>query len=172
MVHLTADEITLRTLLVNDASPIATLANNRKIWNNLRDTMPHPYSLQDALNFIAICENEDPVLTFAIEYNGELAGVIGLVKQYDVYRLNAELGFWLGEPFWNKGIVTKAVELIVKYGFENLDIIRIYACVFDFNIASRRVLDKSGFKFDALFKNAIIKNNQIGNECRYSILKP
>jgi RimJ/RimL family protein N-acetyltransferase len=165
------NEIKLRPLAINDASALAEMANNRKIWDNIRDGMPHPYSLQDAWNFIAICENEEPILTYAIEYNHEFAGVIGLIQQYDVYRLSAELGFWLGEPFWNKGVATKAVQMIVNYGFEKLELIRIFSCVFESNRASRRVLEKAGFTFDAIFKNAIIKNGIVGNECRYSILK-
>lgn len=171
MSNFISGDIKLRPLSVNDASAIASLADNIKIWNNVRDSLPNPYTMQDAWNFIAICESEDPALTFAIEYKGEFAGIVGLVKQYDVYRLNAELGFWLGERYWNKGIATEAVKLIVRYGFENLEIVRIYACVFDFNIGSRRVLEKAGFTLDAIFKNAIIKNNKIGNECRYSLLK-
>lgn len=171
MIITGENNIKLRPLAINDASALAEMANNKKIWDNVRDGLPHPYSLQDAWNFIAICENEEPSMTFAIEYMNEFAGVVGLIQQYDVYRLSAELGFWLGESFWNKGITTSAVRMIVDYGFEKLELIRIYSCVFEQNMASRRVLEKSGFTLEAIFKNAVIKNGIICNECRYSILK-
>lgn len=171
MISLETDDVKLRRLKGSDAETLAALINNKKIWDNLRDALPFPYTFQDAVNFIEICEQEEPVVTFAIEYRGDFAGVIGLVRQHDVYRLSAELGFWLGEPFWNKGIATKATKLIVKYGFEYLDLIRIYSCVFEFNSASRKVLEKTGFTLDAIFKNAVIKNDKIANECRYSFIK-
>ena len=171
MITFGSGDVKLRPLNVNDASSIAALADNIKIWNNVRDALPHPYVLQDAWNFIAVCDLEDPVSTFAVVYKGELAGVIGLTKKDDVYKLTAELGFWLGEPFWNKGIATQAVKIIIDYGFEQLGLVRICSCVFDFNKASQRVLEKSGFVLEGIFKNAVIKNNKICDEYRYAILK-
>lgn len=170
MVRLVDGEIILRPLGINDASAMAVLANNKKVWDNVRDMLPYPYTLQDAWNFIALCEQENPTCTFAIEYKGEFAGVIGLVKQTDVYRLTAEIGYWLGEPFWNKGIATASVKIIVNYGFEQLDLVRIYSGVFEHNKASQRVLEKAGFALEAIFKNSIIKNDVIESEYRYAIL--
>lgn len=171
MIKLISDEIILRPLQINDASAMAQMADNKNIWDNLRDLMPHPYSLQDAWNFISRCEQEDPVVTFAIEYHDNFAGVIGLIPQTDIYRLTAELGYWIGEAWWNKGIATRAVKLIVQYGFEQLGLMRIYSGVFEHNKASQRVLEKADFKLEAVFKNAFIKNDKIGNECRYAIIR-
>jgi RimJ/RimL family protein N-acetyltransferase len=162
--------VKLRALAVNDASALASLANNINIWNNVRDLFPHPYSLQDAWDFISVCEQEDPVYTFAIEYKGEFAGVIGLVQKIDVNRQSAELGYWLGEPYWNQGIVTRAAKLIVNYGFEHLGLSRIYSCVFDFNKGSQRVLEKAGFTLEGVLKNDYIKNNQLGDGYLYGIV--
>ncbi|MEJ0102090.1 MAG: GNAT family N-acetyltransferase [Bacteroidota bacterium] len=103
-------EIILRPLVDDDQIPMARLANNKKIWDNLRDYFPHPYSETDAAFFITENKDQDPPMIFAIEYNGQFCGVISLIQQSDVHKNSAELGYWLGEPSWNKGIVTKAVK--------------------------------------------------------------
>jgi len=162
--------LNLRPFIDSDANALAMLCNNIRIWNNLRDYIPFPYTEQNATDFIKYCQNENPQLTFAIEYNGEFAGSIGLVAQTDVYKLTAELGFWIGEPFWGKGIATKAVRLMTEYGFNNLGLIRIFAGVFDFNKASQRVLEKTGFKLEATFEKSIFKNHQICDEYRYGLI--
>ncbi len=116
------------------------------------------------LDFYKMWQTENPQQSFAIEYNGEFAGSIGLVKQNDVYRLTAEIGYWLGEPFWGQGIATKAVKLIAEYGFSQLELIRIYSGVFDFNKASQRVLEKAGFTLECIVEKAVIKNENVCDE--------
>jgi RimJ/RimL family protein N-acetyltransferase len=111
---------------------------------------------------------ENPPCTFAIEYMGELAGCIGLVKQTDVYKLSAEIGYWIGEPYWGLGIATTAVELLTEYGFHQLGLVRIYSGVFDFNKASQRVLEKAGYQLEGIFEKSVIKNGKICNEYRYA----
>lgn len=170
MAELTAGAIRLRGFSDPDQVRLAELCNNKKIWDNVRDYLPSPYTEQDAIDFIRLCQQEAPTTTFAIEYKGELAGCIGLVKQTDVYRLSAELGYWIGEPYWGMGIATQAVELITSYGFDQLGLVRIYSGVFDFNLSSQRVLEKSGFKLEGIFEKSIIKNGKIGDEYRYSKL--
>ena len=170
-VSLEFGTIKLRPLLSNDSLKLSELANNKKIWDNVRDFFPHPYSENNAIEFIEICRKEDPQVTFAIEFEGELVGVIGLIPQSDIYALSAEIGYWIGEQYWNNGIATEAIGLIVPYGFYTLDLRRIYSGVFDFNKASQRVLEKCGFELEGIFKNAIIKNNKIVNEYRYAIVR-
>lgn len=165
------DSIKLRPFALSDIERLAQLANNKNVWDNLRDYIPHPYSEKDAEEYIIFCNNQNPMTNFAIEYKDELVGSIGLILQKDVYRKSAEIGYWIGEPFWGKGIVTKAVELMVEYGFQNLDIIRIFTGVFDFNIGSQKVLEKNGFEKEAIFKNAIFKNGKICNEVKYAKIK-
>ena len=160
----------LREFKNTDAEQIAKLLNNKKIWDNLKDFIPHPYSTDDAKDFITFCQSEKPQKTFIIDEDGLVVGVIGLIVEDDIYRKNAEIGFWLGEPFWNKGYITKAIKKIIDYGFNELDLVRIYACVFENNKASQRVLEKTGFTFDCIFKKAIIKNENILDEYRYSII--
>jgi RimJ/RimL family protein N-acetyltransferase len=168
---LTDNQLILRPFKDADAKCLAELCNNKKIWDNLRDYIPFPYTEENAIEFIKYCQAESPQQTFAIEYNGEFAGSIGLVMQTDVYRLTAEIGYWLGEPFWGKGIATKSVKLITKYGFNHHGLIRIYSGVFDFNKASQRVLVKAGFKLECIVEKSVIKNDIICDEHRYGLIK-
>lgn len=165
------DSITLRKFSSNDSAMLQQLCNNKKIADKVRDIFPHPYSLEDAEFFIGLCETEDPQVTFAIEYEGHLAGAVGLVPQKDIYRKSAEIGYWIGEPFWGKGIATQAAKLVVDYGFTKLGLLRIFSGVFENNPGSCRVLEKAGFTRDAVFKSAVVKNGVIMDEIRYSIVK-
>ncbi len=160
-------KIKIRNLKLSDKAELAKLANNKNVWDNLRDYIPYPYMESDAEFFIGLTNKENPKQTFGIEYKGKLSGVIGLVVQKDVYQKSAEIGYWIGEPFWGNGIATRAVELITKYGFDTLHLNRIYTGVFEYNIASMRVLEKNGFKKEGIFKNAIIKNNKVCDEHRF-----
>lgn len=166
-----SDKVRLRELKITDKKKLSELANNKNIWDNVRDYFPHPYTEENAIEFINLCNKEDPKVTFAIEYDNNLAGVIGLVMQTDIYRLSAEIGYWIGEPFWKKGIATNAVRLMVDYGFNSLQLKRIYTGVFDYNKTSQRILEKNGFKLEGILKKAIIKNNKIIDEYRYGITK-
>lgn len=168
MTTLTSGPIILREFKDEDRDRLAELINNKKIWDNVRDLLPYPYTREDATEYINICKKDNPQKTFAIEFNGELAGGIGLVPQTDIYRLGAEIGYWIGEPYWGQGIATKAVGLITEYGFGQLGLVRIFTGVFDFNKASQVVLEKSGFTIEGIFENSVIKNGKIVNEYRYA----
>jgi len=167
MITLTSGNITLREFKSDDKYRLAELANNPKISINLRDGFPNPYTVEDAENFLEKFANQDSALVLAVEYNGEYVGNIGLHKGTDVYRKAAEIGYFLGEPYWNLGIMTKAVNLICDYGFKTMDIVRIHAGIFEFNPASMRVLEKCCFKREAVFEQAIIKEGKIYDEVRY-----
>jgi RimJ/RimL family protein N-acetyltransferase len=159
--------IKLRPLRINDKFRLAELANNSKIAVNLRDGFPHPYTIEDAEKFIENFGVQIPQQVFAIEYDGEYTGNIGLHKATDVYRMSAEIGYFLGEPYWNKGIMTRAVNLICDYGFKNLDIVRIHAGIFEFNPASMKVLEKCGFKLESVAQKAIFKKGALWSEMKY-----
>lgn len=161
------EQIRVRPLELFDKTALAKLANNKNIWDNVRDAMPYPYKESDAAFFIALTRKEGTSQTFGIEYKDKLSGIIGLVMQKDVYQKSAELGYWVGEPFWGNGIATKAVELITKYGFEVLDLNRIFSGVFEYNIASMKVLEKNGYEKEGIFKHAIFKNNKFWDEHRF-----
>ena len=168
---LQQEEITLRQLKETDNTSIATLLNNKNISDNLRDRVPYPYTTEDADHFLNIISKQDPVTTFAIEYKGLFCGVIGLFPQEDVYRKSSEIGYWLGEPFWNKGIMTKAVEMICSFGFEQLDLARIFTGIFEYNKASMTVLEKNGFVKEGIARKAVFKKGQLWDEHRYAKLK-
>ena len=164
---LSAGDISLRALRQKDTSALSLLANNKNVWINLRDLFPHPYSLADAKKFISAAMKEKPSLTLAIEYEGEACGVIGLVAQTDVYKKSAEIGYWIGEPYWGRGIATIAVRLMTAYGFGRLGLARIYAGVFEYNVASMRVLEKNGYKKEGVFEKAVLKNDRLWDEHRF-----
>jgi RimJ/RimL family protein N-acetyltransferase len=170
MKKMILGEVSLRRLDASDNHIIAVMANNRKVWDNITDVMPHPYSERDADDFISMALNSDTEIIFAVEFRGELAGVIGLHRQKDVFRLTAEIGYWLGEPFWNKGIATAAVRLATHYGITRLGLVRIYANVYDFNKSSQKVLEKAGYRFECVARKAVIKNGIILDDYRYSFL--
>jgi len=171
MIRLTDANITLREFNSDDKYRLVELANNPKISINLRDGFPNPYTISDAESFLEKYAKLDSSQILAIEYNGVYVGNIGLHKGNDVYRKSAEIGYFLGEPFWNLGIMTKAINLICDFGFSTMDIVRIHAGIFEFNPASMKVLEKCGFKKEAVHEKAIIKNGTIYNEYRYAKIK-
>jgi RimJ/RimL family protein N-acetyltransferase len=160
--------VAIRKFRRSDKLRMAEIANNEKVAANLRDAFPSPYSVEDARKFISVCMRQDPYQVFAIEFEGEYVGNIGLHRLDDVYRKTAELGYFIGEPWWNRGITTRAVNLICDYGFRELDVIKIFSGVFSFNTASQRVLEKCGFTLEAILKSAVIKNGRICDEYRYA----
>ncbi|MEL6557489.1 MAG: GNAT family protein [Bacteroidota bacterium] len=164
-------KVILRPLQLSDTSVLASLANNKNVSDNLRDYFPSPYSDADAKTFIELTQSENPQQNFAIVCDDQLCGVIGLIVQQDVYQKSAELGYWLGEPFWGKGIATAAVKQITRYGFEDLNLLRIYAGIFEFNRASMQVLIKNGFEEEAVFRHAVFKHGKTWNEHRYAKIK-
>ena len=161
------NKIKLRRPDFSDVPILSRLLNNKKIWDNLTNRVPYPYNESDAKNFINLINNDELQHVFAIEHNRNFCGLVGLTVQKDVYEKSAELGYWIGEPFWGKGIATKAVKLITEIGFNKLKLIRIYAGVFEFNIASMKVLERNGFIKEGIFKKAIFKNERILDEHRY-----
>jgi len=164
-------EVKLREFIDLDLAKLSEYANNEKVSINLRDAFPKPYTPRDAENFKKMIDLQNPKTFFAIEYKGEYVGNISLSVGDDVYRKSAEIGYFIGEPFWNKGIATKAVSLITNWGFENLDIVRIHTGIFEFNKSSQRVLEKCGYIKEAVFKKSVCKNNEIYDEIRYAKIK-
>jgi RimJ/RimL family protein N-acetyltransferase len=163
-------DVALRELTEDDIPVLAEYANNVNVSRNLRDAFPHPYSVQDATNFITMVSKQNPVTFFAITYQGHYVGNISLLPGTDIHRKSAEIGYFIGEPFWNRGIATKAVSMIVQFGFATLDIVRIHAGVFEYNRASQKVLEKCGFTKEGIFKLSICKNEKLYDEVRYAIV--
>ncbi len=163
-------KIELRKLEFSDSSAMAKLANNKKIWDNVRDAFGHPYTEKNAEEFIQRQAQSDSEKVFAIDFNGKLSGLCGLILQKDVYRKSAEIGYWIGEPFWGQGIATQAIGLLVLYAFEKMDLVRLHAGVFEYNLGSMRVLEKNGFAKEGISKKAIFKNGKFWEEHRFALL--
>ena len=161
-------EFKLREWRREDAASIARYADNKKIADNLRDAFPHPYSRRDAERYIESVLAESRALCLAVEVGGEAAGSIGVFLKDDVYRKSAELGYWLGEPFWGRGVMSAAVRQICGLAFSRFDIVRIFAEPFAHNTASRRVLENSGFVLEGVLRQSVYKNGALWDSCVYS----
>lgn len=164
----------LREWRPEDAISVARCADNEKIARNLRDVFPCPYTLQDASDYINSCiaADENRQLCRAIAVNGEAAGSIGLFLGGDVYRKSAELGYWLAEDYWGRGVMTAAVKQLCAEAFSRWDIARIYAEPFARNTGSRRVLEKAGFTLEGIMKKGVYKNGALEDYCMYALLRP
>jgi RimJ/RimL family protein N-acetyltransferase len=163
-------EYILREWQIEDAKSIAIYANNHKIWQNLRDGFPHPYNVKDAEAFITKVNEATPKTVFAIATESEAIGSIGLMVGNDVHRFTAELGYFLAEPFWGKGIMTRAVCILSTWAFNNLKLHRISAEPYATNIASHRVLEKAGFSFEGRLRSSVLKDTKILDQMVYSII--
>ena len=163
----------LREWEIEDAISVAKYANNKKIADNLRDAFPYPYTLSNAMDYIGFCINADRKKNIlrAITIDGVAVGSIGVFGKDDVYRKSAELGYWLAEDFWNKGIITRAIKHITEIAFNDLDIVRIFAEPYFNNIGSRKVLEKSGFELEGILRKSVYKHNRYLDSCIYSIIK-
>lgn len=159
----------LRPWTLNDLDNLVKYANNYKISDNLTDQFPFPYTIENAKSFLEMALSHNPTRIFAIDIHGTAYGAIGIHPQSDIMRLNAELGYWLAENYWGKGIMTKAICEMVEYGFDNFDIHRIYARPYGTNIASQKALEKAGFILEAHILKNIIKNGRIEDELIYGI---
>lgn len=172
-IILHGEDFIIRPWQEGDEASLAAYANNHKIWVNVRDRFPHPYTLKDAELWIRIADANNAMINLAIETEGLAAGGIGIVFKEDVYHRTAEIGYWLGEPYWNRGIATRAVKIMSDYIFDSpqFDICRIYAGIFEYNIASGRVLEKAGFHLEARLRKSVTKNGNTVDELIYAKIK-
>ena len=163
-------EYKLRRWEMSDLKSLVKHANNSNIAKWLTNQFPNPYTEDDGKAFIELAIN-DKAKIFAIEINGEAAGSIGIFPQLDIHEKSAEIGYWLSEKYWGNGIISRAIEDIANYGFKTFDIIRIFARPFSSNTRSHRVLEKAGFRLEAVLKNALYKNDEYLDEMIYSKLR-
>ena len=172
-IVLNLNDIIIRPWQTGDELSLVQHANNRKIWINVRDRFPYPYTLKDAEIWVRVAGADRNMINLAIEFEGLAVGGIGLVFKQDVYRRSAEIGYWLGEDFWNRGIATRAVKALSSYIFkqEQFDINRIYAGIFEYNTASARVLEKAGYQLEARLRKSVTKDDNTVDELIYTMLK-
>lgn len=161
----------VRSFREDDARTIAQYANNRRIWLNLRDRFPHPYTIDDARRFLRTVIDENPETAFAIDVDGEAVGAIGLILHDDVERCSAEIGYWLGEPFWGRGLATEAVKAVTEHAFQEFSLTRVYAVPFAYNTASARVLEKAGYTLEARLRRSAIKDDVVADQLLYSTVR-
>lgn len=161
----------LRNWNRSDIPALARNLNNKKIWDNCRDVLPYPYTEKDAEQFISFVEGQSEQNNYCIEINHEAAGNISFIRGTDVERYNAELGYWLAEPYWNLGIMTEAIKQAVEDYLSHSDTVRIHAHVYENNLASMKVLEKAGFNKCGIFRKACFKNGRFVDCHCYELLK-
>lgn len=153
-----------------DAAALAAALSNQNILNNLRDGLPYPYTEKDALEYIRFILNSAPndTFAFAIDVDGKVVGSIGAFRQGNIHCRTAELGYYLAEEYWGKGIMTAAVRQLCEKLFAETDIIRIFAEPFSYNTGSRRVLEKAGFQLEGILKSNAVKNGKVLDMALYA----
>lgn len=163
----------IRKWELSDAENLAKTLSNKKVQDNLRDGLPYPYTEQDGKDFISamLSADENETFAFAITVDNIVIGSIGIFRQGNIHRLTAELGYYIAEAYWGKGIMTEAVRQICEYVFSKSDIIRFFAEPFAYNIASCRVLEKAGFQYEGTLRSNALKNGKIIDMKMYSLLK-
>jgi RimJ/RimL family protein N-acetyltransferase len=167
-MQLTLQSCEVRSWRVSDADSLARYANNRHIWLSLRDAFPHPYTNRDAHNFIRGVRQRKPETLFAIAVNDEAVGGIGFVLHPDVERVSAEIGYWLGEPFWGRGLMSEALVAVTAHAVRTHGLTRIYAVPFAWNTASCRVLEKAGYVLEARLRRSAIKDGRLTDQMQYA----
>jgi RimJ/RimL family protein N-acetyltransferase len=161
----------IRSWRPGDEPALARHADNRNIWLNVRDRFPHPYTLADAEQWVANVREAVPETQFAVEVAGEAAGGVGLFLQEDVARYSAEIGYWLGETFWGRGLATAVVRRFTDYAFDTFDLNRIYGNIFDWNEASVRVLEKAGYVREGTLRRSAVKDGIVLDQHLYAVVR-
>lgn len=163
----------IREWRLEDKLALAINLNNLNVLNNLRDGLPYPYTEQDAEGFIRamLSADADKTYAFAITLDDKVIGSVGVFRQNNIHYRTAEIGYYIGEPYWGKGYMTSAVEQACQYVFEHSDIIRIYAEPFSHNAASCRVLEKAGFHYEGTLRSNAVKCGKITDMKMYALIK-
>lgn len=162
---------TVRSWEWRDRDSLVRHANNRNVWINLRDRFPHPYTKDDARRWLDIVVGSRPETNFAIVVDDKAVGGVGYTIDTDVNYRSAEIGYWLGEPFWGRGIATEALMAVTEHAFSTYDLCRLYAHVFDWNPASARVLEKAGYVFEGRLRKSVTKAGQTIDQLMYAIVR-
>ena len=170
-MHLELTTCTIRPWALADAESLRRHADNREVSKHLRDRFPHPYSLEQARTFLGWVGRQPSPTVWAIEVAREAAGGIGIELHSDVERVSAEIGYWLGQKYWNRGIVTEALTAVTSEAFKQFDITRLYALPFADHAASVRVLEKAGYVREGHLRHSAIKNGQIRDQLLFAAYK-
>ena len=169
-MRLTLSTCVIRSWRTSDVPSLVTHANNRRIAMQLRDGFPHPYTARAGRNFIRHVLSNPPETAFAIAVSGKAVGGIGFVLQPDVERVSAEIGYWLAEPFWGRGIATEALIALTKHATATHGLTRMFAVPFAANAASCRVLEKAGYALEARLRRSAIKDGVVIDQLQYAFI--
>lgn len=156
----------------DDAASLVRHANNINVAKQLRDRFPHPYLHVNAVSFLKSVVRDDDASNLAIEVNGEAAGAIGYVLGTDIERYSAEIGYWLGEAHWGRGIMTEALVLVTDHVFKTENLLRMFALPFSDNAGSARVLEKAGYVREGTLKSASVKYATPRDQAIYARVNP
>jgi len=170
-MELRTDRCTLRPFRPTDAVSVARHADNRQIWLNLRDQFPHPYTVADAEQYIARAAAESPVTRFAIDVSDEAVGSVSLKVGSDIERRSAEIGYWLGEAHWGRGIMSAAVRAATEYALGELDLLRVFAVPFARNPASARVLERAAYQREGVMRRSAVKDGVVLDQFLYAAVR-
>jgi [ribosomal protein S5]-alanine N-acetyltransferase len=168
-LHLDCGPCALRSWHVGDEDALVRHANDRGVWLNLRDRFPHPYTRENAEEWLRFATQQTPEKDFAITVDGQPAGGIGLILHDDIERCSVEIGYWLGREFWGRGIGTAAVRGFTRYVFQAHPVSRVYALVFAENLASVRVLEKAGYRYEGRLRRSAIKDGVVLDQVLYAV---
>jgi RimJ/RimL family protein N-acetyltransferase len=171
-MRITLETCEVRSWQTADVESLVRYANNRKIWLNLRDAFPHPYTKHDGREWVRTVRQQSPETSFAIAVDTEAVGGIGYVLHRDVERVSAEIGYWLGEPFWGRGITAEALRAVTDYAMQTHGLTRIYAVPFAWNAASCRVLEKAGYVLEGRLRKSAIKDGRLTDQMQYAFIAP
>lgn len=160
----------VRSWRTDDLASLVKHADNRNVWINLRDRFPHPYTKREGREFLRAMQAQRPETAFAIAVNGEAVGGIGFVMLADVERVSAEIGYWLGEPFWGRGIASEALIAVTRYAIDTHGLTRVFAVPFAWNQASCRVLEKAGYVLEGRLRQSAIKDGRITDQLQYAFI--
>jgi ribosomal-protein-alanine N-acetyltransferase len=169
-MEITGQRVTLRAWRASDAPALARHANNLKVASQLRDRFPHPYTVADARQFIQSIAGARPTTNFAMVVDGEPAGGIGFVPGGDVERFSAEIGYWLSESYWGRGVTPEAIALMSAYAFDVCNMLRLFALSFADNAQSIRVLEKAGYTREAVLRSSSVKYGKVRDQALYALV--
>lgn len=171
-MRLELDRSVVRQWHSRDLPSLVRHANNAKVAAQLRDRFPHPYSDDAGRGFLAVVASQTPVTTWAIECDGAAVGAIGVELGRDVERVSAEIGYWIGEAYWGRGIITEALRAVTLDAFGRFDLLRIFAVPFADNTGSVKVLEKAGYVIEGHMRQSAIKNGIVRDQLLYAAYTP
>jgi [ribosomal protein S5]-alanine N-acetyltransferase len=167
-MHLDCGSCIVRDWREGDREALMRFANNRRVWRNLKDRFPHPYTAADAEAWLALSSTNPERTDWAIEVDSLSVGGIGLIPLADVHVRTAHIGYWLGEPYWGRGIMTDAVRAVSGHALGQPGFLRLEAPVFAWNPASMRVLEKCGFEREGVMKKSVFKDGELIDSLLYA----